>query len=379
MKRIAILIVALAASALAAACYWDYDTLREEAKGNLNAVDAIVGRVRRFPPTYYEKRIEIATPKANQGDFDAYDSIAVAYSRLGKQDEAIQWIREKRAAMKAAPARASKEVQYRTESNEGTFWLVKWLSAKPDERKKAWLETSRTQIAQALAIDPNAHFGREQVQLDYIDYCLNPKEDETFQQFARAKIATGGHRAPSFEEETKRQEGVIGLIVLGAAWENPDIIAAIPREGGPPEKNDSTFVDLANERIGELTGLPVPSEPVIQKPWSYTKWMSANEASNKANYKILRENAKQFQAHLSEFVTRRVKEGLHPDKDGDRFWDGYKPLARAELVGPKVNMTGWLARNPIAVVAIVLVILVAAAALLLTVIKKLGALLRGQP
>lgn len=347
MKRAAILIFLLITS-LAAACYWDYDTLSEEAKGKLNVVDAIVGRVRRFPPIYYEKRIEIAIPKAKQGDFDAYDSIAVAYSRLGKQDEAIKWIQTKRTAMKANPSAVTKDIEYRTESNEGTFWLVKWLSVAEGQGKREWLFKSQSQITRALKIDPNAHFGREQVQLDYIEWLLS---DSHASGFGTYKIANPHQPTPA-----KRREGLVGLITLGAAWENPDIIGAVPGIGDR-DSNDSSFIYLANLRISELINKPVPAN-TNGRPWAGSTWQSFREDNLKANYKSLRENAKQYQATFASFVTNQVNQGLHPDKDGERFWIGYVPTQRIEFVDPPFSIGIFFARNPYWGMAILLSFLV---------------------
>jgi len=39
-------------------CLWDYDTLRYEAQGMPSTIEAITGRFDRFPPLYYEMRLE---------------------------------------------------------------------------------------------------------------------------------------------------------------------------------------------------------------------------------------------------------------------------------------------------------------------------------
>ena len=83
------------------ACYWDSDTLAFEAKGLPGVVEAITGRFDRFPPIYYEKRIEIATAKLNANPLDliAYDDIAVSYDKIGNSDLAIEWMQKKRNAI----------------------------------------------------------------------------------------------------------------------------------------------------------------------------------------------------------------------------------------------------------------------------------------
>lgn len=369
MKRLAIGLFLLL-SAFAAACYWDYDTLSEEAKGKLEVVDALVGRVRRFPAIYYTKRIELARPKAESGDFDAFDNLAVAYSRLGKQDEAIKWIRAKRAAMLKFPDRVDDGVRYRTESNEGTFWLVKYLSASPDEAEVKWLETGREMIARAIEIDPNAHFGREKVQLDYMDWCMKRSPEKGF----GSTLAEREDFRKDVAVQAKVQEGLVGLVMLGAAWENPDIIGAIATRpmysDGGPKKTDTTFVNLANLRISELTGKPVPRFP-DEGPWAVTEWMSGETENIKVNFSRLRENAKEFQINFDRFVQKRVQQGFHPDKDGDRFWDGYTPVGRVAFVDPPFRLS---AHPEVAVATIGAILLAIVVAILFTIWKCLMAL-----
>ena len=48
----------LATVSIAWACAWDRDTLRQEAAGLPGVADVITGNFDRFPPSYYEARLE---------------------------------------------------------------------------------------------------------------------------------------------------------------------------------------------------------------------------------------------------------------------------------------------------------------------------------
>ena len=99
--RNVVVINLLAAVTLAPACLQDRDTLSKEALGHLDVVDTIVGRFDRNPPLYFEMRLERVSKeiKANPKQFELYDDAAVACDRLGRDDEAIQWIEQKKSQM----------------------------------------------------------------------------------------------------------------------------------------------------------------------------------------------------------------------------------------------------------------------------------------
>ena len=166
-----------------AGCLWDSDTLRTEATGAPGLVETIVGRFDRYPPLYYEMRLErVATeldadPADHPKNLAAYDDAGVACDRLGRHDEAIEWMSRKRTALDALPASEERtEHEYRYLANLGTFHAHRWIAAGADRSDMADIERARDLIAQAIELNPDAHFGRERYQLMALEWILEPPE-----------------------------------------------------------------------------------------------------------------------------------------------------------------------------------------------------------
>ena len=136
----------------AAACLWDYDTLRDERRGLPGIAEVLAGRWEKHSQFFYENRVArmnalIAKEPAN---WPAYDNLAVALEKLGRIDDAIEIMLRKE---KQNPA------QYTTYANLGTFHL-----------HKGEFDAGIDYIRKALAINPNAHFGREAYQLQLAEF-----------------------------------------------------------------------------------------------------------------------------------------------------------------------------------------------------------------
>lgn len=132
-------------------------------------VEVITGRFARNPPLYYEMRIRrVASElKTNHSRLELYDDIAVAYDRLGRSVDAIAWITKKRSRLASTSPRDPlyKEAWYRYYANIGTFRIHQWLRSGADQKRIAEVVQARNEIAQAIKIKPDAHFGRETYQL----------------------------------------------------------------------------------------------------------------------------------------------------------------------------------------------------------------------
>ncbi len=98
-----IFICALPIGHPAHACLNDRDTAREEFNKLPDVVQIITGRFERNPPLYYQMRIDRETKElaANPNLLPDYDDIAVAYDRLGQEDQAIAWMTKKNAHLLA--------------------------------------------------------------------------------------------------------------------------------------------------------------------------------------------------------------------------------------------------------------------------------------
>ncbi len=246
----------------------------------------------------------------------------------------------KRALLPAFNAKnsANKEAWYRYFANAGTFRAHRFLRAGAPSQKLGETKTARAQIKRALQIKPNAHFGREKYQLMAMDWIIARKSKRTKDTLGQW-IARGDKWKPIGRDTTlansgrkRAVEGLSGLIVLGGAWESPDVFEAL---GAALETRDSvTLRYIAFLRAQELLDKNKPS-------WAESKQISealnpngsalfdyryAVNAINASNLEELffrcRTEAEGWNALRQEWMTAKLKRGLHPDTNSN-FWESY--------------------------------------------------------
>jgi len=325
------------------ACLWDRDTPASEAKGLPEVVAVLTGRFARNPPLFYELRLRrvAAHLQGRPADLDAYDDAGVACDRLGRGDEAILWMERKRARLdQLDPALSEvKEQWYRYHANLGTFVVHRWLRQGSDRSRIAEVKAARDEIARAIEINPNAHFGREKFQLLALRWIAEPPQLDTPWSLPNL---LGWSFDDIYGEQTEPREadeavrGLAGLVVLGNAWESVDIFQALNvalqrdslglgrgREGGR-----NTLAYLAWLRACELIaagrGSMLPDAPkgeklkaILPRP-DFVK----PDVLLDAAFVKLRAEADAWQAARTAFMIKRLEVGHHPDTD-PRFWDGY--------------------------------------------------------
>lgn len=203
----------LATCIVAVPCLWDSDTLDDELRGLPDAHRLMVGRWHRHGPAYYEERVRrLAT--GGELAFDDYDDLAVAYEHLGQRDEAVATMARKAQALRAHPDAAH---QYRYHANLGTF-----LAHRGD------YAAALVELERAVALEPNAHFGRERFQIDAVRYVAAATKDpglwerENFLTYAGYEMFVCPARSFTVGE-------VLGELDLDAAYQG---IAGMLRFGG---------------------------------------------------------------------------------------------------------------------------------------------------
>ncbi len=154
------------------ACLWDYDTLRDEQRGLPTMSAILAGKWERHSDWFYEQRVGqmrelLAREPANLA---AIDNLAVALEKLGKVDEAIALMEQKLALPDGGP-----HPHYTTHANLGTFYLHRYGAS----RDVADLDRVIEHIRGALQINENAHFGREEYQLQVAEYIREGLDDPT--------------------------------------------------------------------------------------------------------------------------------------------------------------------------------------------------------
>lgn len=331
--QINVVLVMSSFAAIAWACLWDSDTLRHEARGMPGVVEAVTGFFPVYPDAYYERRIEIARERLAESPdrLEAYDDIAVSLDRLGDSAGAIEALLPKLAVIERYGSEAGNHL-YRYHANIGTFYAHKWVRAGADGTDMADMERAREHIARAIELNPDAHFGREYVQLAAIEWLLDP---EAGQESARwgsyyptlaSKFLTSDELR-AFETELPQEavDGLVGLIVLGNAWESVDVMMAIGvlmRQG-----MHSSIAAICGMRVDEL----IDDGKASLHPSAYR----ADEARQpdgevlaevvvdiedvRDYYDESRQAAEAYRKQYSEFVRGKLEQGMHPDTHADFF------------------------------------------------------------
>ncbi len=342
-----VLCALLALSALpACACLndRDSDSLATQAAQLPETLRVITGRFERNPPLYYEMRIKrerakLAATPATFKTLYSYDDIGVALDKLGRDDEALQTMETKRAASPAFDSsdKANREIWYRTFANEGTFRAHRFLKAGAPLARLSEMKTARAQIKRAIEIKPDAHFGRERYQLMAMDWIIARKSKRT-QDTLGQWIARGDKWKPFTYNETLAQtgrkravEGLSGLIVLGGAWQSPDVFAALATALGSSDGVSLRYMalqrtqELQDQRQPSLGGL-ANHEDIGEAIWGNDYGQIHVNPNNFFRldklFKELRADADNWNQARQNWMITKLKSGDHSDTNAS-FWNGY--------------------------------------------------------
>lgn len=345
----AVLLIGLESSALA--CLWDRDTPADEASGMSEVVAVLTGRFQRNPPLYYKMRLARVARhlRSHPGDLDAYDDAGVACDRLGLSDDAISWMNRKRVELSKLDASPDevREHLYRYHANLGTFLVHRWISQGADRSRIDEVKSACDEIAKALEINPDAHYGREKYQLQVLEWIVDPPQSDDAQYLPNLlgwsfQDIYGQYTEP--EEAKDAVRGLAGLVVLGNAWESVDIFHALnvalqrnstgfsrDRNGG---RNSLAYfawlrcIELVDSGRGSL--LPdAPSGENLKALLPRPDFVNPELLLDPA-YEQLRAEAETWHAERAAFMLQRLHAGRHPDTDPS-FWDGYTTRPAPEL------------------------------------------------
>ncbi len=229
--RVRLIAMLLLLAAPAAACIWDYDTLRDEQRGLPDVAAVLVGKVERHSDFFYEQRIErMREHLAEQpDDLDAIDNLAVAHEKLGDFDRAIDLL---------TPIVEANPERYTALANLGTFHLHRYLK----HGSSADLNIGITFIERAIEVNPDAHFGREKYQLALAEHIrdgkpgsfvmpmlLGPRYDELLnepEELARVMEGVLRGRNVSGDEIDQAVAGIVGMIRFGTGT-SPHLFEAL--------------------------------------------------------------------------------------------------------------------------------------------------------
>ncbi len=322
---LALATLGLFTAAVAEACLWDRDTLREEIAGRPAIHLVLIGWVDQYPPRYYERRLERVRTEVERDptDLSLFDDAAVACDRLGRCDEAIDWMARKRGALDASTER-NETHEYRYLANLGTFHAHRWLGAGASRDDLTDLRRARDLIAQAIELNPDAHFGREWIQLELLEWLLDedPKASRLFTASHPGALMRGDERI----DPDRAVDALSGIITLGAAWRSPDVHLALGQ--ALDAAGEAHLAYLAKLRVQELlddgaTWIREDDEKGTRA--DTLKWLGGmveHPETYPDYFADARARADRRNAARQAFLLNRLNEGLHPDTH-ESFWDGY--------------------------------------------------------
>ena len=215
------------------ACLWDHDTFKEEALGQREVALAVTGDIGKHGATFINAKVHytrglLALP-TTRNRAERYDDLAVALARLGNYDEALAVLDEKESQFPDL---------YTTKANRGTFLML-----------KGELDAGATWLQNAMAQNPNAHFGREKYQLALLRFVQarakrRPGEAPGPATFIDVQLtmtpgelpANHGELLRAITQRAKKRKlqapsepvlALVGLIRFGAADQMPDVWFAL--------------------------------------------------------------------------------------------------------------------------------------------------------
>ncbi|MFK7760456.1 MAG: hypothetical protein AB8C13_11000 [Phycisphaerales bacterium] len=333
------------------ACLWDRDTLAAEARGLPGITEVITGRFDRFPPLFYEMRLErvAAEVEADADRLDLYDDAGVACDRLGRSDEAIAWMGQKLVVLERLESEGVdvSEHRYRYLANLGTFYIHRWLKGGQDREDMGDVERARELIAAAIELNPEAHFGRERYQLLAIEWVLDPPRGEdtgrtflhTIPGYSRYEYGTRNFELAAMGYPDAAR-GISGLIALGAAWESADIFYALAFALG--DRNDASTALVAMNRARELAGKGTHTQLLEPENYRLDRTPGArsirDDQSRAINrwYIEARLEADSWVQRRNQYLSVRLEQGLHPDISAE-FWGDWAETTSA----PTLPGTGY--------------------------------------
>jgi len=291
---------------------WDSDTLAAEAKGLPNMTQVLTGRYVRYPAKYYEMRRDRVTKAIAErpDNLALYDDLAVALDQLGDSTAAIQWMEKKKAALTRVGG--TDDDRYRYHANLGTFHAHRWFRAGRDLVKRQDITAACEHIAEAIRINPQAHFGRERFQLMYLEWV---RDDVTLYEDADAFGKKLIQRLAK-EDAAETIKGLQGIIVLGNAWENIDVHVALAHL---LEKSGShSMAIMVQYRVRELSAAGKKALCRIE-----LESRTMHQERMTAYFAAARQEADEWLKKSQAYMVDQMALGKHPDTHPD-FWAGYR-------------------------------------------------------
>lgn len=345
MRRVLIILL-IALTVIASPCMNDRDTLGYELHNKPDLQRALTGRFDRYPALYYQMRVQRLRAKSSLTT-DEYDDLAVALARLGKNQEGLEVL-----AQKANHASLNDNDRYRLFANRGTLRAHKWFQDGAKKENIALLKAAESDITIAIRINDKAHFGREGAQLEMIRWII----------YLRTTPEPDTHLGDWMVQEYKDGKPTLslaGLIMLGGAWESPDVALAIGYLEKLNHGQETPGLALARYRelvaAGHKSMTPDLAQEMI-KAIDYRPTMQEKTAppSTEQRFKELRREANAWHEQKTDYMLSQLQKGKHPDTDSD-FWAGWHEPPMPRLPVSKQDKEGITVWGIIRVLVLILV------------------------
>jgi tetratricopeptide (TPR) repeat protein len=338
------LLCLLVLSSSASACLWDFDTIRDEERGLPGVAEILSGRWERHSTFFYEQRAAKmkAQIEAHPTDLAAYDNLAVALEKLGDHDAAIDVMLRKESV---SPG------EYTTYANLGTFYL-----------HKGDFENGAAYIRKALAINPDAHFGREYVQLKLAEYyhaaTARPELLTTQDFFGNTDMGAYANRDGKWlfadkdenvvELPGNAMEGVMGILRFGSG-DSPELFLVLGEmlEGSSRRRPPGEHTHLAYRAYLRAVELKHPRSDAIRShlELNFSRWREADPAGY-ADPTIAREraDAAAWVKAYQDYEDALVRAGRNTDDDAS-YAAFYKKHPRVDDSFHWTDLRSWWSRK----------------------------------
>ncbi|WP_395742485.1 hypothetical protein [Prosthecobacter sp.] len=390
MKFLPAFVFLLTATPLCA-CLWDRDTIAMEAQGRLEVVETMVGWFDRFPPEYYQMRLDRVTKEIGTTPerLELYDDAAVACDRLGRHDDAVAWMDRKSARMAALPPEQTTDHRYRMHANLGVFRTHQWIKTLERNAQEEKLKLAIEEVKTALEINPNAHFGRERAHLALLEWWQaglhSPgMQEPLYDSYQLLRSVQADFPNTVDTTSSNLVKGYCGLIQMGSAQDSLDVHFLVSwllmNDRTPQGHRDSHFAlcYLTCLRMTELikegrepvyagkdlhdwlqpeahfkgSKVPPTREEMLERlPLSLSRvgiWGgSGDQSAIPLWFHQARAAARQRLAAKTAFMQQRFAKGMHPDTHTD-FWNGWEEPQMPEVPRTKleqrvgVPLAAWL-------------------------------------
>ena len=391
-SRLVAAFVAVLVPSVAAACMWDYDTIKRERTRFPGTLELITGKFLRHSPEFYEWRVADRTRRlaADPTNVALLDDLAVAYDKTGRHDLAIETARRTELLR---PGR------YETAANLGTFHF-----------HAGQFDQGLPHIGRALGINPDAHFGRERVQMRLVDYVVSRNKagalpladvalrpptageelsahdvevENTFADF----LSPTPHGVLSPAESAAAVKGVLGMMAFGT-HDSPVLLEALGACLAQGQQYPESDAKLLAARAYLKASYAVPDGPAraayrglalraldlqVSGPGRYA---STPLDRVEADFRRELDEGRDWYAALRERELAWIRDGQDPEAEFDKLYAAEPEVAGMDVpdpMDPRDRFTLWLIAFGLGTVAALVGFAVGSALLLRRYLRRRAA------